>query len=376
MGAALTVAVTLDTTAPAVATAGLTAGAPNDTGTVGDAITSNASPAISGTGNPGDTITLFAADGTTVLGTALVGAAGTWSIDPAGNYLSQGLNTLSVRATDPAGNVGAARSFALTLDRSLPIVVLMDSQGRGELLESNTLNPTEILPRANTGLHVQQTVSSTLLMASNNPGMRVGEVDAATAAELMGAMGSDLFVVMDSAQSEPTNLTNVRKHSGKGLEIKQSQALFVNQAVHHVALTNDHLTLVHYAVRSSQLDAAARAAMAQVASNSAVVGVSTLFDPFALGAPRGVDVQLGANSSVPTTATPNATSSDSKGVPSLALDASPTDGVERIVMLPKSEKLALISPRAVSGFSNQIKRNAAEFKPRRIESSITQAGRV
>ena len=142
-GAASTVTVTLDTIQPLVATAGLTASMPSDTGILGDAITSNPGPSISGTGNPGDTITLFAADGTTLMGTALVDAAGTWSITPAGNYLIEGLNTFSVRATDPAGNTGAARSIALILDRSLPTVVVMDESVRSELLESNNLNPTD-----------------------------------------------------------------------------------------------------------------------------------------------------------------------------------------------------------------------------------------
>ena len=357
---------TLDTIAPAVAAAGLTASTPSDTGILGDGITSNPGPSISGSGNPGDTITLFAADGTTLLGTARVDAAGTWSITLTGNYLIEGLNTFSVRATDLAGNTGAARSIALTLDRSLPTVIVMDNLVRGELFEGNTLTPTEILPRANTGLHVQQTVNSTLLMASNNPGMRIGEVDIATATELMGAMGNDLFVVMDSVLSESTNLTDMRKHTGKGLEIKQSQALFVTQAVHQLALTNDHLTLVQYVVRTSQLESAARAAMVQVASNSALVGTSTLFDPFALGFPRQADPAAIATSALPISRILIASSSGTSDARWVAFEAPPSVDADHIVVLPEIEKSPLITRRAASAFSSQIKHSAVEFKPRRV----------
>ena len=368
--------VRLDTTAPAVATAGLTPGTPSDTGTIGDAITSNPSPAISGTGNPGDTITLFAANGTTVLGTALISAAGTWSVDPAGNYLSEGLNALSIRATDPAGNVGAALAVVVRLDASVPPVAVTDDLVYGGLFESNMLNPTEILPRANTGLHVQQTVNSTLLLASNNPGMRLGEVDSTTAAELAGALGDDLFVVMDTAQSESTNLTDLRKHTGKGLEIQQSSALFVTQAVHQLALSNDHLTLVHHAVRTSQVEAAARAAMVQVASNSALVGTSTLFDPFALGAPQQVDASVTAIGTVQAEPSTKATTADAQVAQLVALETTSSDSFGSIIVLPKTEISVLPARRAASGFSNQIKHSAAEFQPRRAEPVYVQTGCV
>jgi hypothetical protein len=242
--------------------------------------------------------------------------------------------------------------------------------------ESNTLTLTEILPRANAGLHVQQTVNSTLLQASNNPGMRVGEVDSSTAAELAGAIGDDLFVVTDTAKSESTTLTDLRKHTGKGLEIAQSQALFVTQAVHQLALSNDHLTIVHHVVRTSQLEAAARAAMVQVASNSALVGTSTLFDPFALGAPSPAIDALVVASALAGESTANATSPDKNGAQLVALELKPSEATERIITEPHTEKLALPTRRAASGFSSQIRHKAAEFKPRRADPLLAQDRQV
>ncbi|WP_243434916.1 Ig-like domain-containing protein, partial [Pseudomonas sp. 30_B] len=60
---------------------------------------------ISGTGTAGDTITVYAKDstGNHKIGTATVGADGTWSMQPS-NALVSGLNDLTAVESDPAGN--------------------------------------------------------------------------------------------------------------------------------------------------------------------------------------------------------------------------------------------------------------------------------
>ena len=125
----------VDTAAPAAPVAVLNPFAPDDTGTIGDSTTSNPSPAISGSGSPGEIITLYAADGVSVLGTAVVNASGTWSIDPLVNYLTEGLNSLSVKATDSAGNQGPATLVAVTLDTTAPtaptVVITEDTNNDG-----------------------------------------------------------------------------------------------------------------------------------------------------------------------------------------------------------------------------------------------------
>ena len=124
-------------------TASLTPDASSDTGVIGDSLTSNASAALSGTGAPGDMATLYAANGTTVLGTAVVTAGGTWRIEPVGSYLAEGVNSLTVRSTDPAGNQGAATAVRLTLDTtapSAPTVVITDDANRDGLISASELS--------------------------------------------------------------------------------------------------------------------------------------------------------------------------------------------------------------------------------------------
>jgi len=63
----------------------------------------------------GATITLYASDGTTVLGTTAADGAGMWSIG--GIALAEGAHTLSVSQTDTAGNVSAkSATLAVTVD--------------------------------------------------------------------------------------------------------------------------------------------------------------------------------------------------------------------------------------------------------------------
>lgn len=62
-------------------------------------------------------------------------------------------------------------------------------------------------------------------------------------------------------------------------------ALYVQHAVRHQPISTDPSLWVQHAVRSSQLESMLRST-ALDANNSATAGVSTLIDPFALGAPQ------------------------------------------------------------------------------------------
>jgi hypothetical protein len=109
--------ITIDTTAPVAPVAALLAA--SDTGIAGDAITADNTPTISGTGTAGDTITLYAPNGVTVLGTAVVAAGGTWSITPT-TALADGVQNLQVTATDPQGNASAPTTLPITIDTTAP----------------------------------------------------------------------------------------------------------------------------------------------------------------------------------------------------------------------------------------------------------------
>src|SRR6202035_2923081 len=96
---------------------GLTLSPASDSGTPGDNITNVTKPVITGTGVVGDTITLF--DGATQVGSATVGANGSWSVTT--RTLSAGTNTLAAPQTDVAANVSAASTaLALTMDTIIP----------------------------------------------------------------------------------------------------------------------------------------------------------------------------------------------------------------------------------------------------------------
>ncbi|WP_409567661.1 Ig-like domain-containing protein [Rugamonas sp. DEMB1] len=110
-------AVSIDT--GAAAPAAPTLASASDSGALGDGATNHATPTITGTAEANATVTLYDSDGTTVLGTATANGAGVWSI--VSSTLSDGGHTLTVKQSDPAGNVSAASAaLALSIDTEAP----------------------------------------------------------------------------------------------------------------------------------------------------------------------------------------------------------------------------------------------------------------
>ena len=110
------------------------------------ATTNDARPQLSGTGEPGSTITLY--DNGQQIGSVVVGSNGKWSLTPDTN-LSEGAHSLTVRATDAAGNIGAASpAFTLTVDTTVPAApsgfVLNDATKpqQGEVTNGGSTNDT------------------------------------------------------------------------------------------------------------------------------------------------------------------------------------------------------------------------------------------
>jgi hypothetical protein len=118
---ATAIKITVDTAAPAVPT-GLDLAAEDDTGpSNSDNVTSKGSGlTITGTAEAGSTVELF--DGTVSLGTATVGTNGTFSRDVS---LAPGTHSITVRATDLAGNVSAP-STALDITVSADATFALD----------------------------------------------------------------------------------------------------------------------------------------------------------------------------------------------------------------------------------------------------------
>ena len=112
--------VTIDTTAPGAPTFGsVTDNVAPVTGLVADNGTTNDTTlTIDGTAELGSTVTVYDTDGTTVVGTGVAtGGAGPITT----SALSEGAHTLTLRATDAAGNQGAASTaFHVTIDTLAP----------------------------------------------------------------------------------------------------------------------------------------------------------------------------------------------------------------------------------------------------------------
>ncbi|MDO2441293.1 BapA/Bap/LapF family large adhesin [Enterobacter nematophilus] len=110
---------TVDTTPPAAATI---ATVTDDVGSVNGPLTSgdttdDTQPLLQGTAPADTVITVY--DGTTLLGTATLDGSGGWSFTPV-IPLTDGPHTLTVHATDAAGNTTISTPFELTVDTVAP----------------------------------------------------------------------------------------------------------------------------------------------------------------------------------------------------------------------------------------------------------------
>ena len=127
-----TFTLTIDTTPPA-APSTPTLLAADDTGTIGDGITTVPVPHLIGMAEANATLNLLNGSGT-VIGTTRVSNSGAYSIVPS-SPLAVGAYTLSVRAVDAAGNVGpASGTFSLTIlpapsAPSAPVLLSADDSG-------------------------------------------------------------------------------------------------------------------------------------------------------------------------------------------------------------------------------------------------------
>ena len=103
-------AVTIDTTAPAIPTGFVAVSASNG-------IVPTATPTISGSGTDGDTVIVY--EGATVIGSAVV-SGGSWSVT-ATNPLADGAHSFTATETDPVGNVSSASAaLSVIVDSTAP----------------------------------------------------------------------------------------------------------------------------------------------------------------------------------------------------------------------------------------------------------------
>lgn len=112
-------ALTIDSVAP-VAPIAVTLATGSDTGYIGDRITSDNTPTLSGVVEAHATVQVY--EGTTLLGTATADAYGLWFATLGSpTPLAEGKHNLTVRQVDRAGNASAASSaLELTIDTGAP----------------------------------------------------------------------------------------------------------------------------------------------------------------------------------------------------------------------------------------------------------------
>ena len=95
----------------------------NDTGTVGDGITSDTTLVISGTAPANSSVEVFR--NATSIGSTTTDGSGAWSLDDTDTTLSEGLFNLTAKATDTAGNTSpASAAFGVTIDTTEPTVAI------------------------------------------------------------------------------------------------------------------------------------------------------------------------------------------------------------------------------------------------------------
>ncbi|WP_213716523.1 BapA/Bap/LapF family large adhesin [Cedecea lapagei] len=92
---------------------------PIQTPLVNGSFTDDTTPTFTGTGKVGSTVTLYDTNGTTILGTGVVGANGTWSITT--SVLPEGAHSITVKAVDDVGNsVGPSAPIVINVDTTPP----------------------------------------------------------------------------------------------------------------------------------------------------------------------------------------------------------------------------------------------------------------
>ena len=99
---------------------GLTLSPESDSGVLGDNVTNNLSPVISGTGEVDNIVTLF--DGGIAVGSGTVGGDGRWAVIPVA--LADGAHNLVATERDAFGGVSASSpALSLTIDTSPPLTL-------------------------------------------------------------------------------------------------------------------------------------------------------------------------------------------------------------------------------------------------------------
>ena len=144
-GTSAALSITIDTTPPAISPPDMTAASDSGLSST-DNITNIASPTFTGTAEAGSLVELL--DGSTVVGSATA-TTGNWSITA--SSLSEGVHSLTARATDAAGNQATSAALSVTIDTTNPAISDPDLTAASDSGVSNSDNLTNVKTPVFTG---------------------------------------------------------------------------------------------------------------------------------------------------------------------------------------------------------------------------------
>ena len=277
--------------------------------------------------------------------------AGNVVFTPAPGY--DGPASFTYTVSDGNGGTSTARVDVKIVNVNNPPVVDVNPSVT-EVLRPNIPGFTTV---ADPALHVLFSVSEVNSDIDLRGDRGLFQTDGATLAELTGGLRTDLTFA-EGNQFGSRGLVGTRENNVP----KVINALYVQQAVRYQSLGLEHGLFVHDAVYSSQLESLARSIRIE-SFNSAVPGVTSLLDGFALGSPLPLTPVQQVSEVVP---------GDSVRVADLPKDKAAvaadhlarSNVVEKAFSAAASEQADATRIRGADSFAAQLRRNAIGFKPR------------
>lgn len=124
----------------------------SDSGALGDSLTNDTTPTVTGTAAAGAIVKLYDSDGTTLLGTAAANGSGNWSITS--STLSEGTHTLKATQTDSGANTSPLSvGLAVTIDTAPPTIQSIAPVGN-PAPNATTMDLTVTFSEAVTGVDI------------------------------------------------------------------------------------------------------------------------------------------------------------------------------------------------------------------------------
>nr|WP_315248999.1 Ig-like domain-containing protein [uncultured Duganella sp.] len=217
---------TLDHTAPAAPSVPALRSQDDSGVSPSDNITSVTTPMFTGTAESGSTVTLY--NGSTVLGTA-VATGGTWSITS--TTLPSGTHSLTVKATDTAGNVSAASpALSVTVDTSAPTSLALGSTsaatasaGSGASLTTLTaLDSTAVTYALATGSSGNDADNASFTIAGNSLNVGAAALTAGTYHIYLSATdaaGNVSYLAQTITVQDAPTVTSIARAGGAGATV-------------------------------------------------------------------------------------------------------------------------------------------------------------